>query len=109
MCVCMYVCMYLCMYVLLSYYNYIYYISGKDHEWNGVVEGVTDLVSAGSAILASLLKVNWFAWGELTIGIFSLIQSMLLLISSNTRIIWVAYGNHVIYRASFAFMITIVR
>lgn len=80
----------------------------NDHEWNGVVEGVTDLVSAGSAILASLLKVNWSSWGELTIGIFSLIQSILLIISSHTRIIWVAYGNHVIYRASFAFMITIV-
>lgn len=76
-------------------------------EWNGLVEGTTDLVAASCALLASFLKVNWPVWGELTMGVLSLVDALMLLLASHTQIIWIAYGAHVVYRSSYAFVITI--
>lgn len=82
-------------------------ILGNRREWNGLVEGTTDLVAAGFALLASFLKVNWPVWGEMTMGALSLVDAIVLLLASHTGIVWVAYGAHIIYRSSFAFVITI--
>ena len=81
--------------------------TGHRQEWNGLVEGTTDLVAAGFALLASFLKVNWPVWGEITMGALSLVDAIVLLVASHTGIVWVAYGAHIIYRSSFAFVITI--
>ena len=77
--------------------------------WNGIVEGTTDLVAAFAALLASVLKVNWGVWGEVSMGFLTLLQSLLLLTSSYISIVYVAYACHVVYRSLYAFMITIAR
>ena len=81
----------------------------KRYQLNGLVEGITDLFAALTAVLASLLKVNWPVWGEITMGSLSLIATVVLFISSYSRIVYVAYACHVIYRSTFAFVITIAR
>ena len=39
-------------------------------------------------------------------GALSLVDATVLLLASHTGIVWVAYGAHIIYRSSFAFVIT---
>ena len=79
----------------------------SQREWNGVVEGTTDLVSALAALLASFLRVNWSMWGELTMGMLSLVDCLMLLLASYISISWIAYGAHIVYRSSYSFVITI--
>ena len=62
-------------------------ILGNRREWNGLVEGTTDLVAAGFALLASFLKINWPVWGEITMGALSLVDAMVLLLASHTAIV----------------------
>lgn len=81
----------------------------RHYEWNGLVEGATDLLATGTALLASLLNVNWLIWGEMTMGSLSLLATITLLIASYSRIIYVAYAAHVLYRSTYAFVITIAR
>lgn len=81
----------------------------KRYELNGGVEGATDLFAALAAIIASFLKINWPVWGEITMGGLSLIATIVLFISSYSHIVYVAYACHVIYRSTFAFVITIAR
>lgn len=91
--------------------QFLVYISPatQRHELNGIIEGTTDLVAAFAALLASLLKVNWSVWGELTMGVFSLAQAFLLYFASQANQVWIAYLCHIIYRSSYSFMITIAR
>lgn len=84
-----------------------YGLLSNRREWNGLVEGTTDLVAASCALTASFLKVNWPVWGEITMGVLSLVDAIMLLLASHTGIIWVAYGAHIAYRSSYAFIITI--
>ena len=81
----------------------------KRYVYNGLVEGATDLLAAATAVTASLLKVNWSVWGEITMGGLSLLATMLLFMESYTRKIWVAYIGHILYRSTYAFVITIAR
>lgn len=81
----------------------------KRYQLNGLVEGTTDLFAALTAVLASLLKVNWPVWGEITMGSLSLLATVVLFISSYSHVVYVAYACHVIYRSTFAFVITIAR
>lgn len=76
-------------------------------EWNGLVEGTTDLVSAAAALLASFLRVNWSVWGEVTMGGLAMVDCLMLLLASHINIIWIAYAAHVLYRSTYAFIITI--
>ena len=79
----------------------------NEREWNGLVEGTTDLVAAFAALLVSFLRINWSVWGELTMGVLSMVDCLMLLLASHISINWIAYGAHIIYRSTYSFVITI--
>lgn len=81
----------------------------QSHEYNGLVEALAQLCSALAALMISVLKVNWSVWGEIVIGVLCLVDSIMLLIASDTQIVWIAYLCHILYRTTFAFLITIAR
>ena len=81
----------------------------QTHEWNGLVEAIATLCSACAAFTLSFIKVRWALWGELTIGLLSLIDSGLLLFASWTNWLWAVYLCHIVYRTTYAFLITIAR
>ena len=85
--------------------------SGAPHEYNGLVEALATLCAAAAAFILSFkfMKVNWPVWGELTIGALSLLDSVLLLVASSTKALWLAYICHILYRTTYAFLITIAR
>lgn len=83
--------------------------SGVGHEYNGVVEALATLCAAAAAALVSFLKVNWSVWGELTIGGLSLLDSLVLLFASSATALWGVYLSHIVYRTTYAFLITIAR
>lgn len=78
-------------------------------EYNGIVEALATLCGAGAAALVSFLKVNWSVWGELTIGALSLLDSALLLFASAATTLWEVYLSHILYRATYTFLITVAR
>ena len=78
-------------------------------EYNGVVEALATLCGAGGATLVSFLRVNWSVWGELTIGGLSLLDSALLLFASSAGALWEVYLSHILYRATYSFLITVAR
>ena len=79
------------------------------HEYNGVVEALATLCAAAAAASVSLLKVNWAVWGELTIGGLSLLDGVVLLLASSATELWGVYLSHIVYRSTYAFLITIAR
>lgn len=81
--------------------------SERTHIYNGVVESVATLCSAGAAFLLSFLKVNWPVWGEVTISVLSLLDSAMLLFASQATALWGVYICHILYRTTYAFLITI--
>lgn len=83
--------------------------SDQSHEWNGLVEAIATLCSACAAFSLSFARVRWAEWGEITIGLLSLVDSGLLLLASWTNQLWVVYLCHIVYRTTYAFLITIAR
>lgn len=81
--------------------------TGVSYEYNGLVEAITTLCSAFAAFTLSFMKVNWPLWGELTIGCLSLLDSAVLFIAASTKLLWLAYICHILYRTTYAFLITI--
>lgn len=81
----------------------------KVHEYNGVVEALATLCGAGAAALVSVLKVNWAVWGEVTIGVLSLLDALLLVAASFAAELWTVYLCHIVYRATYSFLITVAR
>lgn len=79
------------------------------HEYNGVVEALATLCAAAAAALVSVLKVNWSVWGEVTIGALSLLDSLVLLFASSATALWGVYLSHIVYRSTYAFLITVAR
>ena len=79
------------------------------HLYNGVVESLATLCSAGAAFVLSLMKVNWPVWGEITISVLSLLDSAVLLFASQASQLWGVYICHILYRTTYAFLITIAR
>ena len=83
--------------------------SGASYRYNGLVEAVATLSSAGAAFVLSFLTVDWSLWGELTIGILSLLDAAVLFLSSVLPHLWAVYLCHIAYRTTYAFLITIAR
>ena len=81
--------------------------STNTHLYNGVVESLATLCSAGAAFILSFLKVNWPVWGEVTISVLSLLDSAVLLFASQATALWGVYICHILYRTTYAFLITI--
>ena len=79
------------------------------HEYNGLVEAIATLCSAGAAFILSFLRVNWVIWGELIIGLLSLLDSVVLLVASSASHLYGAYLCHIAYRTTYSFLITIAR
>ena len=79
------------------------------HLYNGLVESLATLCSATAAFILSFLKVNWPVWGEVTIGVLSLLDSAVLLFASQATALWSVYICHILYRTTYAFLITIAR
>ena len=82
--------------------------SEENHRYyNGLVVATETLVGSGGAFLVSLLKVNWSIWGELVLGIFSVADCAFLFTASATSQLWLAYLCQILFRGSYAFVITI--
>ena len=84
-------------------------VGGSSHLLNGLVEALATLCSAGAAFLLSFLKVNWPVWGEVTIAVLSLVDATVLILASSATKLWLAYLCHILYRTTYAFLITIAR
>ena len=54
----------------------------------------------------SLLKVEW---GEAGIGVVSICETCLLFLMAYTDNIWVSYVSYIVWRVSFAFILTVAR
>ena len=83
--------------------------TGQSHEYNGLVEAVAQLCSAGAALGVSAVRMNWRLWGELVIGLLCFIDFVLLIVASHSEELWIAYLCHVLYRTTYSFLITIAR
>ena len=83
--------------------------TGDEMEYNGLVEALATLCSAGAAFVLSFMKVNWPVWGEVTIGLLSLVDGVVLLVASAATTLWLVYLCHILYRTTYAFLITIAR
>lgn len=83
--------------------------SGVSYDYNGLVEAMATLSGAAAAFVLSYLKVNWPVWGELTIGVLSFGDSLLLFTASSASQLWLAYLCHILFRTTYAFLITIAR
>jgi len=83
--------------------------SGASYKYNGLVEAMATLSSAGAAFVLSFLRVNWSLWGELTIGLLSMLDAGVLFLSSALPYLWAVYLCHIAYRTTYAFLITIAR
>ena len=83
--------------------------TGESYEYNGLVEAMATLTSAGAAFVISFMKVNWPVWGELTIGLLSLVDGVVLLAASSANYLWGVYLCHIVYRSTYTFLITIAR
>lgn len=76
--------------------------------YNGGVFACGTLFSALLVFLFSLIKVQWNGVvSEVLIGLISLLDTALLLIMAYTENVWIAYVNYVIFRASYAFVLTV--
>ncbi|EDV21210.1 uncharacterized protein TRIADDRAFT_50830 [Trichoplax adhaerens] len=79
----------------------------NEDVYNGLVLAVATLLGAGAALALAYVKFDWGFFGELTAGIVSAIDGVLLLIMALTNQIWLCYGCYVIFRTSYALLITI--
>ena len=75
--------------------------------YNGLVIATETLVASGGAFLVSLLKIDWSIWGELLLGLLSVADCAFLFIASATSQLWLAYLCQILFRGSYAFVITI--
>ena len=75
--------------------------------YNGLVIATDTLVASGGAFLVSLLKINWSIWGELLLGVLSVANCAFLFVASATSELWLAYICQILFRGSYAFVITI--
>ncbi len=83
--------------------------SGVSYDYNGLVEALATLCGAAAAFILSYLRVNWPVWGELTIGVLSFGDSLVLFVASSASELWLAYLCHILFRTTYAFLITIAR
>lgn len=81
----------------------------QSYEWNGLVEALAQLCSALAALTISTIKINWRLWGEIVIGLLCLVDSIMLIVAAHSDTLWVAYLCHILYRSTYAFLITIAR
>lgn len=77
--------------------------------YNGAVFAMGTLISAFCVFLFSLTKLQWGVLSEFVIGAISVLDFVLLLTSAYTKNIWVAYLCYILFRALFAFALTVAR
>lgn len=89
----------------------VIYPSRKHNEevYNGLVLAIATLLGAAAALALAYIKFDWCIFGELMAGIVSILDGLLLLIISLTNQIWLCYACYIIFRASYALLITIAR
>ena len=83
--------------------------SNTHKVYNGAVFACGTLLSALIVFLFSFVKVQWSVVAEVLIAIISLVDTVLLLTMAYTNNIWIAYTCYVIFRASYAFILTVAR
>ena len=95
---------------MFLYIGYIYIlVSGRMDLLFTTVKSPFCHLCCSATLLFLLLQVNWPLWGELTIGCLSLLDSAVLFIAASTKLLWLAYICHILYRTTYAFLITIAR
>ncbi|XP_017289964.1 reduced folate transporter isoform X1 [Kryptolebias marmoratus] len=75
--------------------------------YNGGVEAVAMLLSAGTSFIAGFVKIRWNIWSEFVIGIITAIQAGLLLLMGTTGNIWVCYVSYILFRGFYQFLVPI--
>jgi len=78
-------------------------------DYNGAVFACGTLVSAICVFLFSFLNIRWSVLSEVIIGWLSIAEAVLVIVMSVTNNVYIAYGCYVIFRASFAFSLTVAR
>ncbi|XP_042342297.1 thiamine transporter 1 [Plectropomus leopardus] len=75
--------------------------------YNGGVEAVSYLLSAGTAYGIGFTEVRWELWGELALGGFSGLGATALFLMTFIGNIWVCYVSYVIFKCLYMLLITI--
>ncbi|XP_034460472.1 thiamine transporter 1 [Hippoglossus hippoglossus] len=75
--------------------------------YNGGVEAVSSLLSAGAAYSVGFTEVRWEKWGELTLGGFSGLGAAALFLMTFIGNIWVCYVGYIIFKCMYMLLITI--
>ncbi|CAH1399294.1 unnamed protein product [Nezara viridula] len=78
------------------------------NNFNGGVETMYTLLSAGSAYGCGMVSIQWSQYGELALFLCSTIIAALLYIMSQTAQIIFAFGLYILYAVIYNGMITIV-
>ena len=81
----------------------------NEEVYNGLVLAIGTLLGAAAALGLAYVKFDWCIFGELMAGIVSILDGFLLLVMSLTNQIWLCYACYIIFRASYALLITIAR
>lgn len=81
----------------------------KHHVYNGAIFASGTILSGIAVWLFSFIKLKWNVIGEILIGVTSVVEAILLYIMAYTHNIWVAYITYVLWRVSYAFIITVAR
>ena len=83
--------------------------SDKKHVYNGAVFACGTILSGVVVGLFSLIKLKWSVVGEILIGVISMVETLLLYIMAYTSNIWFSYVCYVLFRISYAFILTVAR
>ncbi|XP_061683388.1 thiamine transporter 1-like [Syngnathoides biaculeatus] len=81
--------------------------SATSSVYNGGVEAACSLVGAGAAFSVGYIKVNWSAWGELALGLFSAIGAGAVFLIALTGNIWACYAGYALFKSCYMLLITI--
>lgn len=89
-----------------------FYISKLQLMWNGAVDAVAALVSAGIALLASRLHTNLINTQLKVLAslfIMSMCASCAIFLTANVSDRFLSYGGHLLFYMFYTFTITISR
>ena len=83
--------------------------SGGGSVYNGAVLAAGTLASALCVFLFSLCTFESNVFAEITIALLSIVQSIVVFVMAYTSHVVVAYVAYIVFRASYAFTLTVAR
>ncbi|XP_030010998.1 folate transporter 1 [Sphaeramia orbicularis] len=98
---------YLVLFYVHILWNKVHPATETKDVYNGGVEAVSTLLSAGTSFIAGFVKIRWNVWSELVIGIITAVQASLLLLMYKTDNIWICYVAYILFRCVYQFLVPI--